>query len=116
MRRRGCSRKVRMSPLCKAEMSAFLRAGRWPDGRGQLGSTREGSVESTARTRTGPSATKKLRFRGRYLPLVACLATGFASPSRLRPTGLAKPRINAPKEIKRKYYLPKKGTFLLCVE
>lgn len=63
-----------------------------------------------------------LRFRGRYLPLVACPATGFASPSGLRPTALAKPTINAPKEIKRKYHVPPehpwrkpwRRTFLPC--
>ena len=63
-----------------------------------------------------------LRFRGRYLPLVACPAPRFASPSGLRPAGLAKPRIVAPKESKPKYHVPPehpwrrpwKRTFLLC--
>jgi len=63
-----------------------------------------------------------LRFRGRYLPLVARPAPRFASPSGLRPAGLAKRRVKAPKEIKPKYHVPAdhpwrrpwKRTFLSC--
>src|SRR5215472_3699913 len=44
-------------------MSGFLGAGRQPDGRGadQFEPTREGPIESVARTRTRPSATKGSR-------------------------------------------------------
>jgi hypothetical protein len=63
-----------------------------------------------------------LRFRGRYLPLVACPAPPprSASPSGLRPTGLADQRTQTP--IRRKYHPPSdhpwrrpwKRTFLSC--
>jgi transposase len=63
-----------------------------------------------------------LRFRGRYLPLIACMAPRFASPSGLRPPGLAKQRIQLPKKIKPPYHVPAdhpwrkpwKRTFLSC--
>jgi len=61
---RECRRKMRMSCLCKVEMSALLAAGRRPDGRGadRLASTREGPIESVARSRTRPSSTNRRRW------------------------------------------------------
>ena len=65
-----------------------------------------------------------LRFRGRYLPLVACPAPPppSASPSALRPTGLADPKPKVQSKIKTKYHPPSdhpwrrpwKRTFLSC--
>src|ERR1700690_2932561 len=48
---RFCRCKVRVSGLCKVEMSAFLRAG-GPDGRGadRIGATRARSAEGIARS------------------------------------------------------------------
>ena len=64
-----------------------------------------------------------LRFRGRYLRLRACLAASrSASPSGLRPPGLAEQRPKTPTKIKPKYHVPAKHpwrkpwkrTFLSC--
>lgn len=65
-----------------------------------------------------------LRFRGRYLPLVACSAAPprSASPSGLRPPGLADPKPKTQTRIKTKYHPPSdhpwrrpwKRTFLSC--
>ncbi len=65
-----------------------------------------------------------LRFRGRYLPLVACPAPPprSASPSGLRPTGLADPKPQVQTRINTKYHPPSdhpwrrpwKRTFLSC--
>src|SRR5438552_4921655 len=50
IRERGCRRKMRMSGLCKVEMSAFM-VGRGPHGNGahRLEPTRTGPIESVAR-------------------------------------------------------------------
>jgi len=55
-----CGRKVRMSGLCKVEMSAFLGAERRPQGRGadQLEPTGKGPIARVARSRTRASAAK----------------------------------------------------------
>ena len=65
-----------------------------------------------------------LRFRGRYLPLVACPAAPprSASPSGLRPPGLADPKPKVQTRMKTKYHPPSdhpwrrpwKRTFLSC--
>jgi hypothetical protein len=64
-----------------------------------------------------------LRFRGRYLPLVACSeATRTASPSGQRPPGLAKQAQEPQNKITPKYHVPAdhpwrkpwKRTFLSC--
>jgi len=65
-----------------------------------------------------------LRFRKRYLRLRHCPdpTPGFASPSGLRPPGLAKRKAQPPKEFKPRYHVPQghpwrkpwKRTFLLC--
>jgi transposase len=64
-----------------------------------------------------------LRFRNRYLPLQACpAAPRSASPSGLRPAGLAERKIQPPRECKPKYHVPPehpwrrpwKRTFLSC--
>jgi helix-turn-helix protein len=65
-----------------------------------------------------------LRFRGRYLPLVACPAAPprSASPFGLRPPGLADPKPKTQTRIKTKYHPPSdhpwrrpwKRTFLSC--
>ncbi len=63
-----------------------------------------------------------LRFRGRYLPLVVCPVPRSASPSGLRPSGLAERKVRPPKEIKSTYHVPPehpwrkpwKRTFLHC--
>ncbi len=60
-----------------------------------------------------------LRFRGRYLPLVACPAAPpwSASPSGLRPPGLADQKPKPPTKMKTKYIPPDhpwRSTFLLC--
>jgi hypothetical protein len=48
-----------------------------------------------------------LRFRGRYLPLHPCpAAPRSATPSGLRPTGVADPKPKAPNKIKTKYIPP----------
>jgi hypothetical protein len=47
-----------------------------------------------------------LRFRGRYLPLVACMAPRSASPSGLRPPGLAEQREPPRKTSTTKYHVP----------
>src|SRR5215469_7162706 len=84
-----------MSGLCKVGMSAFLGAGRGPNGRGadQLEPTREGAIESVARNGTRSSATKgsrgPLAAERAADPAVANpLATGRrprADPSAARP-------------------------------
>src|SRR5712691_2361663 len=53
---RACRRKMRMSGLCKVEMSAFLGAGR-PNGTGadQLECERAGAIEGAARNRARSS-------------------------------------------------------------
>jgi winged helix-turn helix protein len=63
-----------------------------------------------------------LRFRGGYLPLHPCPAPRSASPSGLRPTGLADPKPKVQTRIKTKYHPPSdhpwrrpwKRTFLSC--
>ena len=64
-----------------------------------------------------------LRFRNRYLPLQACpAAPRSASPSGLRPAGLAEQRAKPSNKIKPKYHVPAdhpwrkswKRTFLSC--
>src|ERR1700683_5347450 len=57
-----CSCKVRMSGLCKVEMSAFLGAG-GPDGRGadRVERARAGAVEGVARDYTRASAADRGR-------------------------------------------------------
>jgi len=64
-----------------------------------------------------------LRFRGRYLPLHPCpVAARTASPSGLRPPGLAEQKPKPPNQIKPKYHVPAdhpwrrpwKRTFLPC--
>src|ERR1700691_2743176 len=59
---RSCSCKVRMSGLCKVEMSAFLGAG-GPDGRGadRVERARAGAVERGARDYTRASAADRGR-------------------------------------------------------
>jgi hypothetical protein len=48
-----------------------------------------------------------LRFRGRYWPLHPCLdAPRWASPSGLRPPGLAQQKPKTPNQIKPKYHVP----------
>jgi hypothetical protein len=65
--------------------------------------------------------THWLRFRGRYLPLMPCPnALRSASPSGLRPPGLADQRTKPLARIKTKYSPPPghpwRRTFLLCVD
>src|SRR5579863_7926462 len=57
-----CRRKMRMSGLCKVEMSAFLEAGR-PHGRGgdRIERQRAGAVEDAARGRARAPETGRCR-------------------------------------------------------
>lgn len=63
-----------------------------------------------------------LRFRDRYLPLHACpAAPPWATPSGLRPAGVAQQKPKASPKVKTKYIPPpdhpwRKRTFLLCRE
>jgi hypothetical protein len=132
-----CRRKVRISGLCKVEMSSLTQVDpllfhetalrplekrsvrvarsvacdhpvkwngqRWGVPREQVCVGLRGARAEIERRLDG---SHWLRFRGRYLPLVACPAPRFASPSGLRPTGLAEPTSKPKNKIKSKYRVP----------
>src|SRR5260370_14255861 len=98
---RLCRRKMRMSGLCKVEMSAFM------DGRGAYGN---GADRLEPRIERRLDGSHWLRYRGSYLHLRPCPEPmrPSASPSGLRPPRLAaqKPKPKNKIKTKTKYHVP----------
>jgi transposase len=111
---------VRVARSVAADHTVQWKAQRWGVPRASVCAGLRGARAEIERRLDG---SHWLRFRGRYLPLVACPAPlRSASPSGLRPAGLAEHKPKPPRQRKTKYHPPAdhpwrrpwKRTFLHC--